>query len=86
MKLESGRPKPASGGTGEPANEISMLSFAGSPVLRVTGFDSRAANLVHRPSGIKVDLFPAASFLDHQLLRPEDRQAYSKEPFLALTF
>ena len=27
-----------------------------------------STNLVHRPSGIKVDLFPAASFLDHQQL------------------
>jgi hypothetical protein len=26
------------------------------------------SNLVHRPTGIKVDLFPATSFLDHQQL------------------
>ena len=27
-----------------------------------------STNLVHRPTGIKVDLFPAVSFLDHQQL------------------
>ena len=48
-----------------------------------------STNLVHRPSGIKVDLFPAASFLDHQqLLRRQlvkvasdpDRSLYVHSP------
>jgi hypothetical protein len=39
-----------------------------------------STNLVHRPSGIKVDLFPAASFLDHQQLLRRQRITVASEP------
>lgn len=42
--------------------------YADPDAIRRAIDTGRSTNLVHRPSGIKVDLFPAASFLDHQQL------------------
>lgn len=42
--------------------------YADSHAIRRAIDGGSSTNLVHRPSGIKVDLFPAASFLDHQQL------------------
>jgi hypothetical protein len=42
--------------------------YADRDALRRAVDAGSCANLVHRPTGIKVDLFPAASFLDHQQL------------------
>ena len=42
--------------------------YAESDAIRRAIDGGSSTNLVHRPSGVKVDLFPAASFLDHQQL------------------
>lgn len=39
-----------------------------------------STNLVHRPTGIKVDLFPAASFLDHQQLMRRQLVKVANDP------
>lgn len=63
--------------------------YADPDAIRRAIDSGRSTNLVHRPSGIKVDLFPAASFLDHQqLLRRQlvkvasdpDRSLYVHSP------
>ena len=63
--------------------------YADPDAIRRAIDTGRSTNLVHRPSGIKVDLFPAASFLDHQqLLRRQlvkvasdpDRSLYVHSP------
>jgi hypothetical protein len=42
--------------------------YSDSDAIRRAIDAGSSTNLVHRPTGIKVDLFPAASFLDHQQL------------------
>lgn len=63
--------------------------YADADAIRRAIDTGSSTNLVHRPSGIKVDLFPAASFLDHQqLLRRQlvkvasdpDRSLYVHSP------
>ena len=50
---------------------VSLLGeafYADSDAIRRAIDGGSSTNLVHRPTGIKIDLFPAASFLDHQQL------------------
>ncbi len=63
--------------------------YADADAIRRAIDTGSSTNLVHRPSGIKVDLFPARSFLDHQqLLRRQlvkvasdpDRSLYVHSP------
>jgi hypothetical protein len=63
--------------------------YADADAIRRAIGTGGSTNLVHRPSGIKVDLFPAGSFLDHQqLLRRQlvkvatdpDRSLYVHSP------
>ena len=42
--------------------------YADSDAIRRAINGGSSTNLVHRPTGIKIDLFPAVSFLDHQQL------------------
>ena len=73
----------------ELVNGLGDVFYADREAIRRAIDLGSSTNLVHRPSGIKVDLFPAASFLDHQqLLRRQlvkvasdpDRSLYVHSP------
>ena len=73
----------------ELVNGLGDVFYADREAIRRAIDSGSSTNLVHRPSGIKVDLFPAASFLDHQqLLRRQlvkvasdpDRSLYVHSP------
>jgi hypothetical protein len=49
-------------------NGLGDVFYADRDAIRRAIDNGGSTNLVHRPSGIKVDLFPAVSFLDHQQL------------------
>ncbi|HET9199473.1 MAG TPA: hypothetical protein VFO84_00670 [Dehalococcoidia bacterium] len=59
--------------------------YADPDAIRRAIDTGRSTNLVHRPSGIKVDLFPAASFLDHQQLLRRQLVKVASDPTVPST-